>query len=493
MWRPIEGSSWNVKLPTTRPVYPTLLMIAYVVVYAKSLTRDPLVSHPRLPVRKILIQTPWRGSAVQGFPALIQLRTSTNGDEDTFLDSQGMPLLGVGGFDDEEDDEEARILSYLPESGKNIPPEARNLIRLATENYVTGAKNDVLRSISEVIETEHRVIDVPLNIGNTTIDVSQTGEEADEMVAEIMSLAALYRLPAEIALELLGGNVTNCTSSATEGMTKGNSSLDICREVFAQEGWKAVSFPKGLAVELKRRYTVDTSYQRPPRSISFQRKQRRLQFAERVVEEAMRTRAPKQKRQSKEEFLARMESLGISPAGTASANDGLLFFPNSTPLQGFSWKRVRRTLEKQTARLKARGLAGLVSYCAMNFLLYTFGIMWQWRRVATPDPPSTSSALLYCSQKFCRVFLSSVVASQVLKIPKIIASVALAPFAGRFLRTYQQRSGLSERLVAVTTIASMVCVWLAIISVPIISEYSNARRLVQSEKLIGGTASLPVW
>lgn len=187
--------------------------------------------------------------------------------------------------DVKEDDDRtatAALLSYLPDGGQSLPPQIQALVARVTHFYVygtpllpspsaTAAEASIssfpsfssvksLEDISALIEVEHRSKDVPVVIGhdddddNLVLDVTATGEDLDETVAKVLSLAAFYRLPQPIALELL------LQFPPTGLSTLENPSIwNELVATFAASGWEAVSFPHGLAIRprTKFRWSMD--------------------------------------------------------------------------------------------------------------------------------------------------------------------------------------------------------------------------------------------
>lgn len=364
------------------------------------------------------------------------------------------------------------LLDYLPYT-ENLPPLTWNLLHRATENYVYGTDH-ALDDIDAVIRAEYRSYDVPVAIDSVTFDVSHTGEDVDESVAEILSLAALHRLPAPIVEELL------------EALAPSSSALATARNAWVQSGWEGVDFPQGLALDLKG----------APRRPLFRRRRKRAREAQAAIDEAAAVAAPKQRLQTRQEFLQSMqEQFGSDDDDdhdqSPSSGDALFFFP-STSVVGLSWKRLKRTIDKQYATLKTKGKAGLLSYCFFNFCYYTAGVLWQWRRIPPADPFS-SSVLTVLVRKFGRVFGSLYLASQLFKIPKLFTAVALTPVSEQLLTVSQRRWETSETAAAAVLIAVMFALWIGLVSLPILGEYASLRKLVRLESFMDVTAVTPAF
>jgi hypothetical protein len=366
-----------------------------------------------------------------------------------------------------------RVLSYLPE--QDIPPQTSSLLKRVTANYVygTAASQPVtMREVLDVINKEYKSRDVPMEVANEIFDVSTTGEDPDESVVELLSFAALHRLPQEITLELL------------RSKHQDESPFSMCKTAFAKSGWAGVTFPKGLALRTNRNYASASERQAQPWLPS---KKNLAAMAQQAVDDAKRVKAPRQQLQTRAEFLESMEaqlSATASPISPKLAQKDLLFFPNSQPLQGLSFKRMKRSADKKYAILKANGRAGFLSYAFFNFLFYSVGILWQWHRIAAVPPTASSSALLIISRKFARTFAALCVGSQVFKLPKLFGSVALAPLAGRVLKFTQKKLNISENKACILLVASMVIAWSVMVSIPMLSEFTKLKRVLQLEQLI---------
>jgi hypothetical protein len=351
-------------------------------------------------------------------------------------------------------------------------------------------------------------MDRPVRIADRMVDVSATGEQADESLAEVLSLAALYRLPKEITLELLGSNRREAATTTANGIGPGGAqtSLEACRDLFSSGGWSDVSFPRGLALRPKSRkhrragaapfsFSSSSSSSGSYGWLPFRNSKRReIEQAEAAVAEARRAVAPR-RRISREELLAtiRLLSDAESSPSAAAAKDELLYFPDSVPDVPLSWKRVKRLVDKQYAKLKSRGRVGLLAYCFFNFAFYTVGVLWQWPRVAPAHPLSLSTVSMVVFRKFCRVFGSLYLSSQLFKLPKLFAAVALLPVSSKCLAVTRKRLRLSETRSTIVLVAGMVFLWSGIVAIPILSEYSRLRRFAQLERLLGIQEVVPAF
>jgi hypothetical protein len=103
--------------------------------------------------------------------------------------------------DEEIDDDDYELLSYLPDRGELIPPRFKEVVVAATKSYVYNGDPFPYKSIADIIriiEIEHRSRDVPVNVDDCKIDVTKTGNALDEYISEILSVSAIYTLPAPI-------------------------------------------------------------------------------------------------------------------------------------------------------------------------------------------------------------------------------------------------------------------------------------------------------
>jgi hypothetical protein len=410
---------------------------------------------------------------------------SLTGDDDKNSNKQDMSLFSSSPF--ATYDLQMKTLFYLSDAS-SIPPQTRELFAQLSQVYISNLQQRpvTLEQVLQVIEAEHIPLDVPIQLDETTIDVKQTGDEIDESVAEIFSLAAMYALPKAITLQLLD----SCILSAQQGESK--SELELCRRIFKDKGWQAVSFPKGLALQVMKQY------ERPEESRAFlmrpfallQRQKRRIQQAQQAVVRASQGIAPEQQRKSREEILQTIERELISDSSftgrthlaIADANKHLFFPKNNIFRQGF--RKLTRLADKQYARLKSSGRAGIVSYCFLNLVFYTVGVLWQWNRMAMGDPLTAPSLTGVMLRKMGKVFASLYVASQFVKLPKVVAAVALTPVAQRVLNATKKQLRVSETTATVVLVGLQYLLWLGIVIVPVLSEYSKLQRVVNLDRIV---------
>jgi hypothetical protein len=379
-------------------------------------------------------------------------------------------------FDEDTDDEaNNELLTYLPDSGSTLPPQTKFLLSRATKSYIYGDtgltsldSNRVL--LEQAIAEEYKSIDVPVQIGEVLFDVRKTGEDVDEAVAEVLSLAAMHSIPQEITCELL------------------KLESDQAHKAFSESGWEGVAFPRGFALQLKRKFQP-----KQPKNWIRGRK-RRFQEAKEAVTAARETQAPSQKLQTREEFLATMEEqFGGKTLDPTAESGGKVFFPNSTPQKGLSWRRIKRAADKSVATLKKKGKAGFLAYTYFNFILYSVGIVLQWPRVAPANPFSGASAVVVTLRKFARVYGSLYIFSNVLKIPKLFSAVALAPLAQRTLDLMTNRLKVSDKVATCMQVVLLFVAWAAIVSVPVLSEYGRIRRLINFGKVYDIAETIPAF
>ena len=86
--------------------------------------------------------------------------------------------------------------------------------------------------------------------------------------------------------------------------------------------------------------------------------------------------------------------------------------------------------------------------------------------------------LVHCVWKFGTVFASLLALSQVLKVPKIIASVMIAPYMSKLLQYLQNKYQMSTIVASISIITSLILVWVGIVSIPIIMEYTKLLRII---------------
>lgn len=149
------------------------------------------------------------------------------------------------------------------------------------------------------------------------------------------------------------------------------------------------------------------------------------------------------------------------------------------------WTRLKHLVLEHSSKLKAKGRAGLVSYCFGTFLFYFVGILWQWKRVTFADTASAASIFELIGHKLVRILASLLVVANIIEIPKLLLATALVPFVDGSHRILVQRLKLpNANVAAALQIAAMIFVWLALLSVSICSDYTTLTQKVLSESAL---------
>ena len=183
------------------------------------------------------------------------------------------------------------ILSFLPFHILNgvIPPKTEELIINITWQYInmegslssgldTKDSNDIqtqtslstlvsVKTIMDILDEEYMYTDLPFVVGKISYE-SGKGKRAEKeketyiFLSKLLSLAALYRLPSEVVIQLL--NTCSLESNIDE---IDNTIIHDIRDQFHPKakdidatdksnanGWNTVSFPKGLSLKIHRKY-----------------------------------------------------------------------------------------------------------------------------------------------------------------------------------------------------------------------------------------------
>jgi hypothetical protein len=379
-------------------------------------------------------------------------------------------------YDDEDHEENDLIdcLSYLPSGGLDLPPKSRDLLGRATMQYLRKSANDVksssmdgdvkLSEVLSIIDEEFKFYNVPFSVGDPSHRSNRKSNDKEDMKAaetsrKIFAFSAFYRLPREITTILFGEE-----ESGLQMQRVTNYYND-----FVRWGWEGVSFPKGLGVQIRRKYLESkrARYSMLPRLFKMDRNQA-IQEAELAIKDSRSTGLPV-RRMSREEFLATMDKELSFPASDDDNRLSLFkvptfFFPNKSNV----FKRIKRQLDSQTNKLKGAGRAGVIAYGALNFAWYTLAVMWQWGRVsAAPVSPGTIKALKYSIKKFGKVLIGTYVGSQVTKLARLSLAILLAPIGDRALRSTQTKFNIDESrafwLLTSLLIGSCLGVWASVI------------------------------
>ena len=116
--------------------------------------------------------------------------------------------------------------------------------------------------------------------------------------------------------------------------------------------------------------------------------------------------------------------------------------------------------------MKQAGRAGIMSYAFINFVLYTVGMVWQWRRIAVAVPvPDGATLVSLTIRKFMKAFTRVYAGAAVFKIFRIVAALALAPAAGRVLAFTQRKLRVSENTAFVILVTLLLKTFLGTLAV----------------------------
>jgi hypothetical protein len=377
--------------------------------------------------------------------------------------SPSLILGSTGGFSFLEDrniDDDEDLLNYLPSQRDTLAPRTYELLKRVTLQYVNGREPVVeAEEVLDVVHVEYKSYDVPLVVGNVTFDFSSSGDVDDADVARILSFAAYHRLPADVTLLLIGPDMED-------------NSFARCSEAFAHEGWKGVRFPRGLAVRPKRKFVKSTKERLMPMPRAWRKDAQRM--AQLAVNEATNISPPPRRLLSREEFLATMDK-------ELSATEPLELLPSLFrdvrmifPRQNKILKRLQKVVKKQTLLLKHAGLAGLISYVALNFAWYTCAIVFHWRR--TSSSVELSSRALWTSlRRFGKVLAAAYVGSQLTRLLRLKLSLALAPFGTRVLRFTEKKLQVSENVAFALLSGAMIGACLGIWSIIVLGDAAILR------------------
>jgi hypothetical protein len=435
----------------------------------------------------------------------LSISTSSNNnnenDEAEFVSS----FLYEGTFEGISSD--TGLLNYLPFGGENMPPKTRQLINRITSDYIYGVSDSnsnkrIQQKVNfrELLEFEYDILHPAFSmaVANTTFEGATTSPE-EQLVVCVASMAVLYQLPKEITLQLMQSLISN------NNVNSESKALSAFVTAFQRNGWDDVIFPQGLAIRLKKGFTTTKgsdgglgqffpASRLPWRSRSTRRA---AEAAERGVLAAAETNPPPRNVMTKEQFLVEIENEITSPLFRYQpvvmepvavlpllVEDALPSFP--TYRYGLAWARVKRavmtssniftgnkawikvssTMDTQYTKLKGAGRAGLLAYAFLNFCLYTVGMSWQWRRTTLEVPSSGGSPLVsMVLKKFAKVFMTVYVGAAVFKLVRIVASLALAPGAGRVLHFTQRKLKVSENTAVAILITLLMKTFLGTLTI----------------------------
>jgi hypothetical protein len=351
------------------------------------------------------------------------------------------------------------LLSYLADKGTNLPIDTFELLKRATSQYVYGKEmvdEPITREeVLDVIEREYLCTNVPLSVGNATFNQSPKSEKMERSVSRILSFALIHQLPSEIAVVLLGSK-RNLPKAAHL-----KDPVFLCKEALRHEGWKALSFPMGVGLRMRRGLMPSL----PKRSL-FNSRKRAREHAESLLAIAVESNPPANITATRKQFLRAMEeemSATASPLRKrkTQTKQARQFFP----LKNTFVERFRRMMQSPANMLEKAGRAGAVAYGFLNFALYAGGTIWQWHRITVaPSTAISSSVLSFQLKKLGRVLATVYLGSQVTKLPRIFLAIALAPLGDRALRSTQNNLGVSENVAFGILAAILVGSFLSIIS-----------------------------
>ncbi|GFH46043.1 hypothetical protein CTEN210_02517 [Chaetoceros tenuissimus] len=340
----------------------------------------------------------------------------------------------------------------------------------------------------DAIDEEHKCDDLPLTIDGIQYcfdtDNSNESLEAIRIAAKMISFAALYRLPYNIAIFLLRQMQGSSYFDGKESVLKEfNQIVDEFRDVGS---WTKIKFREGLNLRLKRQYLNSNRQKYNPisRSSIFMKKYA-YQEAKTAVKEANRTKCPA-KLVKKQEIEAMVEELDIK-SEFAQEEDDLLgellltFFPKQNKVL----IKMHRVLSSKKANtLKAAGRAGVISYCILNFVWYTGAIIWNWKRFnSNPNMifmEGRIQALLFSVRKFGRVLSTVYMGSKITMLTRFSLAILLAPFGNKILQQTRRRLKVSTDLALAILTAFMITVSILLWGVMILSDAAFGKTSIGS-------------
>lgn len=358
---------------------------------------------------------------------------------------------------------------------KSTSDSSKRVLQIIKDAYLasdTSNQGQLLdwRTVLEIIINEYSYRAVPFTIEGTSYNPNSNEDDDDaegiELFSKLLSYAAINRIPKELTSFLL--SVCSAESLIPRD----------CAEGFQlYGGWSSVRFPSGLSLRVKRRYLVSKRqrFSPVPRRLM---NQWQVFEAERLILEASRAKAPV-KPISRADLLASMDvepsvrSLFSSMTAESERwkeslkKDFEVYFPR----QNRALQKFTKFLSAKSEAFKNVGRAGLISYGFLNFIWYTFAVLFSWRRAAAipyaPAPIAAAQnsllALRYSMQKFFRVLVSVYFGSQLTKLARLSLAVALAPVGDKVLWFAEERLNLGRdrafNVVAVALFATCFLVW----------------------------------
>lgn len=390
-------------------------------------------------------------------------------------------------------DREEYGISYLPIDLFHVPPRTKDILVTLTQAYIESDTRDTSSDIQieeflDVIDEEHKYVDLPVTIDGTQycFDTDHSNErlEAIRIAAKLISFAAIYRLPYNIAIFLLQYMQGSPYFYGKDRVLKEfNQIVDEFRDVGS---WTKIKFREGLNLRLKRQYLNSNRQKYNPvsRSSIFMKKYA-LQEAKAAIKEANRTKCPA-KLVKKQEIEAIVEKLDMK-SEFAQEEDDLLgdllltFFPK----QNIALNKIRRLLSSKKAKtLKAAGRAGVISYCILNFLWYTGAILWNWKRFnSNPNMifmEGRMQALLFSIRKFGRVLSTVYMGSKITMLTRLSLAILLAPFGNKILQQTKRRLKVSTDLALAILTAFMITASMLLWGVIILSDAAFGKTSIGS-------------
>ena len=339
-------------------------------------------------------------------------------------------------------DENDNILDYLKNRGEDIPPDMKEVVKEATIQQTTerrkGNHELIGGTLLDVIEFEYKISTRSFMIGNNVTYSNKPN------IYRILAVCLFHQLPASIVCQLME-NVQNCRAFMDD-----DEVLTISRQALESNGWKAISFPDGIRVQLRPGQVCSTWKScLPPRKVTKDMADKLIEQAEMVEPPAVIRTSTVLEALKKEFSVPSSIVLPIRGAVPFFPQDNMKYYTVLKRRSKVLFKRLRRTFKEQLKRfrlvlarqaelLNVAGRAGFLAYGFLNFALYAGGTLWQWHRV--PGGQTLQSQI----QKLGKVLASVYIGSQVTKLPRIALAVALAPFGNRSLVWLQNRLGVSE-------------------------------------------------
>jgi hypothetical protein len=316
------------------------------------------------------------------------------------------------------DDTTGNILNYLPLQGRDFPPDMKELVQEATlqcQTFSSSPKIGLqLENVVEAIDFEYKISDRPVIFFSANSTKMIMSQEIGNN--KILAVCLFHQIPACVACRLLP------------------VASDIRRALASADGWKAISFPEGIRVQIRSDQVSSTLSRQdlPPRKVT-------NEMADSLLEKAHSTALPSITKPPMTILQALEEE--FRKAKFIKNDINVPFFPKDKFVWVNSFKRrllnslklVKKFAEQLNSKLAQAGRAGFLVYGFLNFVLYAGSTIFQWRRFEGVG-----------MAKLAKVLGSVYVGSQVTKLPRIALAVALAPFGNRALDWLQFRLEISE-------------------------------------------------